>query len=74
MELSVNKNAEEEIVSVVETSDRLDTESPVVRQTLIQGIVERCNELAIEKAEGTGKQPKVTYAIAKTVLDEFYKK
>ncbi len=71
--ISFNKKAEEEIVSVVETSKGLDVESPVVRQALIKSIVERCEEVAIEKSEESGKRPKVTYAIAKAAIEEFYK-
>lgn len=73
-EIDVNKKAEEEITAMVEGSlDKLDMESPVVRQGLIKIITDRAKEKAVEVAAGTGKRPKTTYIIAKEAMGEFFK-
>jgi ParB/RepB/Spo0J family partition protein len=73
-ETDVNSKVDEEVVTVVEGSlDKLDKDSPVVRQALVGAIMARCKEVAIEKAEGTGKRAKVTYVLAREILDEFFK-
>ncbi len=73
--VAVNEKVNEEIVKIVETdlSTKLDAEAPVVRQAFIQMILERSKELAIEKAAGSGKRPKVTFVLAKEAIAEFFK-
>lgn len=73
--IDVNSKVDEEVVTVVEGSlDKLDKDSPAVRQALIGAIMARCEEVAIEKAADTGKRAKVTYVLAREVLDEFFTK
>jgi len=76
-EVAFNEKAQEEIVSLVESSGEAgkkmyDTEGPVFRAALIRAIGERAEELAKERAEASGKRPKVTFALAKEVLEEFF--
>lgn len=76
-EIDMNEKAQEEIVSIVESggdnkNKMYDTESPAFRAGLKKLIEERAQELAKEKSEGTGKRAKVTYALAREAIDEFF--
>ena len=70
-QLEFNEKAEQEIVAAVEQGKGLDLEASVVRQALIQSIKHRAEEQTLESAP-KGKRPKVSYAITKSVLDEFF--
>ena len=72
-DIDVNEKAGSEITSMVETHlGSLDKDSPIVRQAVAKAIKERAEELAVEKAAGTGKRPKVTFVLAKEALGDFF--
>jgi ParB family chromosome partitioning protein len=72
-ETDMNKNVEEEVTTVVEGGlKNLDTDSPVVRQLFVSAILSRCKDLAVEKAAGTTKRARVTFVLAREVLDELF--
>jgi len=76
-EVAMNDKAQEEIISVVESCGSsmrkiFDVESPTFRTSLKRAIAERAQEIAQEKAAESGKRPKVTYAIAREAIDEFF--
>jgi len=73
MEVEINEKAQEEIVATVEGRLLLlDLDNPEVRQGLIQMIVQRTKERAVENATKTGKRPRISYVLAKEVLNHFY--
>jgi len=74
-EVEINEKAQEEIVKYTEggVKDKaLDLESPLLRAALGRVIADRAREIAEEKAQGSGRRPKVTFAIAQEALDEFF--
>ena len=76
-DVEVNDKAQGEIVALVETggdkaNKMYDTESPVFRAAMIKAVGERAQELAREKAETSGKRARVTYAIAREAIEEFF--
>lgn len=71
-QVEFNDKAEQEIVELVEKGEKkLDLDSPIVRQALIKAIKARAEDMASEKVP-QGKRPKVSYAVAKNAIDEFY--
>ena len=70
--IDVNEKAEKEIISAVEGPRALNVEWPAVRQGLIAMVMERAQEIAIEKAKDKNKRPKVTFAISKEAIEEFF--
>lgn len=79
-DIDMNEKASEEIISTVESLGAekskyiLNTESPVFRSWLTQAVGAHARELALEKAQGTGKRAKVTYAIAEEAMEGFFVK
>lgn len=76
-DIEFNDKAQAEIVSLVETGGEkakkiYDTESPVFRAAMIKALGDRSQELAREKAETSGKRARVTYAVAREAIDEFF--
>lgn len=72
-QLEFNVKAEAELVEIVEKGEAtLDKDSPIVRQALIEAVKNRSQELAMEGVPKGGKRPKVSYAMVKKALDEFY--
>jgi len=70
-DIDVNDKADAEIVAAVEGPRPLNVEWPLVRQGLVAMVAARAREIAKEKA-GKGKRAKVTFAIAKEAIDEFF--
>ncbi len=76
-DVEVNEKAQGEIVALVETGgDKAnkiyDTESPVFRAAMIKAVQERTKQLAREKSETSGKRARITFALAREALDEFF--
>jgi ParB family chromosome partitioning protein len=76
-EVAFNDKAQEEIVKYVETGgdefkQMFDTESPAFRSSLVRVISERAAEIARDEAGVSGKRAKVTYAVARKALDDFF--
>jgi len=70
-DIEYNEKAEKEVVAIVEAKKLLlDIDKPAVRQGLINLIRDRAAEIAIERANGS--RPKVTYAIMKEAISEYY--
>jgi ParB/RepB/Spo0J family partition protein len=79
-DIDMNEKASEEIISVVEglgnekSKFSLNIESPVFRNWLTQAVGAHARELAVEKAQGTGKRAKVTYSVAEEAMEGFFVK
>jgi ParB family chromosome partitioning protein len=77
-DIDINEKAGEEIISTVESlgSEKskyeLNTESPVFRSWITKAVGDHARELATEKAQGTGKRAKVTYALAEEAMSDFF--
>lgn len=72
-DIEINEKAKEEVVATVEARLLvLDLDNPEVRQGLIQMILQIAKQRAIEKAQFTGKRPRISYVLIKEVLDQFY--
>lgn len=74
-DIQLNEKAGTEIVALVESQGGgklLDADNPMVRAALIKAISDHAKELAKEASEGTGRRAKVTYALAKKSMDEFF--
>lgn len=68
--VDINDMAKKEIVEAVEGPLCLNVEWPIVRQGLIDMVMARAQELAIEQA--ADGRPKITFAIAKEAIEEFF--
>ena len=72
-DIEINEKAKEEVVATVEARLLvLDLDNPEVRQGLIQMILQVAKQRAVEKAQFTGKRPRISYVLIKEVLDQFY--
>jgi ParB-like chromosome segregation protein Spo0J len=76
-DVDINDKASAEIIEAVETLGNnptmtLDFNSPVFRNALTSAIGETARELALEDSAGSGKRPKVTFAIAEKALEMFF--
>jgi len=74
-DITINEKAQREVIEFVEGDQGgkyLDMEAPIVRGALISAIMQRAKEVALENAAGKDIRPKITYALIKGILDEFF--
>ena len=76
-DVDINDKASKEIVEAVETLENnlnltLDVNSPVFRNALTSAIGNLARDLALEESAGSGKRPKITFAIAEKAIEMFF--
>jgi len=71
-DVDCNEKAEAEIVAAVEGPRALNVEWPTVRAGLVDMVMRRAREKAFDNASGSGKRPKITFAVAKEIIDKFF--
>lgn len=74
-DIPMNDKAAETVVEYVEGTPknvRLNIESPVVRQALIHAISDAATTMARDRGAEKGKRARVTHALVKAAIDEFY--
>jgi ParB/RepB/Spo0J family partition protein len=78
-DIDFNEKASDFLVTTVDSLGakealELNTESPVFRAWLTAAVGDHARELAVERSQGSGKRPKVTYAIAEEAAMNFFRK
>lgn len=78
-DVDINDKASAEIIEAVESIGNnpnmtLDVNSPVFRNALTSAIGEVARDLALEESAGSGKRPKITFALAEKALEMFFVK